>query len=232
MTMILGMDTATVGCSVALIRDETCLASRAERMLRGQSEALAPMIDAVMRDAGVGFDAIDAVAVTRGPGAFTGLRIGLAAARATALALGRPCLGIGTFDVLAAQALEVIGHRPEGAPAAEAMLIAIDSKRDDLFICLFDMLGRPLAPPASMPPAEIQSRLGGYSTLAVAGDAAVRASTYISSDVRLSIIAEVEIPDAAVVASLGFGYLQAPETAPASPLYLRAPDVSPGPAKD
>lgn len=231
MTMILGMDTATAGCSVALIRDDVCLAARAERMTRGQSEALAPMIDAVMRDAGVGFDAIDAIAVTRGPGAFTGLRIGLAAARATALALGRPCLGIGTFDVLAAQALDAIGRSPATATDAEALLIAIDSKRDDLFICLFDMLGGLLMQPVSMPPADIPSLLSRYRTLAVAGDAAVRASTYISSAVNLNIIAEVEIPDAAVVARLGFGYLQTPETAPANPLYLRPPDVSPGPVK-
>ena len=230
MTLILGMDTATVGCSVALVSEAACLASSSERMARGQSEALAPMVEAVMREAGLSYGAIDAVAVTRGPGAFTGLRIGLAAARATALALGCPCLGIGTFDVLAAQALDALAHGAD-TKAADALLIAIDSKRDDLFIGLFDMHGRPLAVPASVPPANIPGLVAGYQTLAVAGDAAARLRASLSMETDVNIIAEVEIPDAAVVARLAFGSLQAPETAPATPLYMRAPDVSPGPLK-
>lgn len=92
MTVILGIDTATHGCSVALVDDHgRCLGARAAEMARGQSEALAPMMQAVLDEAGIDFSTVAAVAVTRGPGAFTGLRIGLAAARASALAAAIPC---------------------------------------------------------------------------------------------------------------------------------------------
>ena len=70
-------------------------------MARGQAELLAPMVQTMMREAEIGFDQLDRIAVTRGPGAFTGLRVGLAFSRGLALALNKPCIGISTLEVLA-----------------------------------------------------------------------------------------------------------------------------------
>ena len=109
MARMLGIDTATTGCSVARLVGDMCLAEQASKMSRGQSEALMPMIKEVMRDADMTFDRLDGIAVCRGPGAFTGLRIGLSAARGLALATSKPCIGIGTFDALATQAF----HHPK-----------------------------------------------------------------------------------------------------------------------
>ncbi|MGJ3260370.1 MAG: tRNA (adenosine(37)-N6)-threonylcarbamoyltransferase complex dimerization subunit type 1 TsaB [Rhodospirillales bacterium] len=221
MTVVLGIDTATSGCAAALVRDGETLAVRRERMARGQSEALAPMIDDVVRKAGISFNDIDAVAVTRGPGAFTGLRIGLAAARALALALGKPCLGIGTFA-----ALHDAVKRDAGYAAADACVIAVDSKRDELFVAIYDTDGRPQGDPAALRPEDIPERLGEAANVVVAGDGAARIVPVLAPRLHVVHAAEAELPDPVVVARLGIAALAAPETAPATPLYLRPPDVT------
>lgn len=102
--LILAIDTALSACSVALVQGGETLMSCTEVMARGQAERLAPMVAELMGGAGISFKHLDRIAVTRGPGAFTGLRVGLAFARGLALALGRPCVGFSTLEVLAAGA--------------------------------------------------------------------------------------------------------------------------------
>ncbi len=221
MTVVLGIDTATSGCAAALVRDGETLAVRRERMARGQSEALAPMIDDVVREAGISFTDIDAVAVTRGPGAFTGLRIGLAAARALALALGKPCLGIGTFAALH----EAVKN--DGAyAAAEACVIAVDSKRDELFVAIYDADGRPQGDPLALRPDDLPDRLGKVTNVVVAGDAAARVVPVLKPHLHVMHAGGIELPDPGVIASLGAAALATPESAPATPFYLRPPDVT------
>jgi tRNA threonylcarbamoyladenosine biosynthesis protein TsaB len=99
--IVLGLDTTLDACSVALVRDEEMLASMQDAMSRGQAERLAPMAREVVEGAGFTFADIDRVAVTTGPGSFTGVRVGLAFARALALALGKPCVGVSTLEALA-----------------------------------------------------------------------------------------------------------------------------------
>ncbi len=98
---ILALDSATGACSVALWHDGAILARRFAVMDRGQSEVLIPMVREVLAEAGADFPSIDVFGVTVGPGAFTGLRIGLAAARGMALASGRPLVGVSTFEAVA-----------------------------------------------------------------------------------------------------------------------------------
>lgn len=102
--LILAIDTALTACSLAIVRDGETLVSRIEPMARGQAERLAPMVEDAMAQARISFGALDRIAVTRGPGAFTGLRVGLAFARGLALALDKPCVGLSTLEVLAAAA--------------------------------------------------------------------------------------------------------------------------------
>ena len=85
---VLAIDTALAACSVAVLDTEYggILASESTAMVRGHAEALLPMLKRVMDQAGLGFSDIDRIAVTTGPGSFTGLRVGIAAARGIALA--------------------------------------------------------------------------------------------------------------------------------------------------
>ena len=128
---ILALDSATGACSVALWHDGAIVARRFAVMDRGQSEILIPMVREVLAEAGADFSSIDVFGVTVGPGAFTGLRIGLAAARGMALASGRPLVGVSTFEAVA-----------YGVPAEELegrrVLVAVESRREDIFVQTFD----------------------------------------------------------------------------------------------
>ncbi len=220
MTVILGIDTATHGCSAALVDvDGRCLAARAAEMARGQSEALAPMMSAVLQEAGIKLTTVAAVAVTRGPGAFTGLRIGLAAARAAALAADVPCLGISTFDVLMRQAAPFV-------PAGATTLVAIETKREDIYVRLFDGKGMAVGAAEALPPDAVQTWLGPYDHPCLVGDAAPRLAAALGVSVDDEMLAATALPDAKTVAALGFDVLSAPDTAPPDPIYLRAPDVT------
>jgi len=101
--IVLALDTALDACSVAIVRDNSLLADLSERMQRGQAERLAPMVREAATQAGVAFSAFDRVAVTTGPGSFTGVRVGLSFARALALAIAKPCVGVSTLEALALQ---------------------------------------------------------------------------------------------------------------------------------
>jgi len=133
------------------------------------------MVEAVLAEAECGFGDLDAIAVTVGPGAFTGLRIGLAAARGMALAAGLPLVGVTT--------LEAVAHGVPRAQTGSNLLVALDSKRDDLYVQPFDTALAPLAPPAALLPAAIGAALARAvppGRLGVVGDAADRALAAIS----------------------------------------------------
>ena len=102
--LLLALDTAGPNCAVAIVRsnrrDLQILARAEERVGRGHAELLMPMIEAALADAGVGFAELDRIAVTTGPGSFTGVRVGIAPARGLALALDIPALRIGRLSAL------------------------------------------------------------------------------------------------------------------------------------
>ncbi len=108
----LAIDTSLDACAVAIARDEEVLVTLSERMSRGQAERLAPMARELVSQAHITFADIDRIAVTAGPGSFTGVRVGLSFARALGLALSKPCLGISTLEALA------LGEREDGMRAA------------------------------------------------------------------------------------------------------------------
>lgn len=103
---VIAFDSAAAHCAAALLApDGTVLAARFEAMARGQAEALVPLLEAVLAEAGIGWRDIGGIAVGTGPGNFTGIRIAVATARGLALALGVPAVGVTAFEVMRDAAL-------------------------------------------------------------------------------------------------------------------------------
>ena len=126
--IILAFDCTAAACSVAVWRDGTTLAGARELMERGQAEALAPMIDACMKSAGVAFADVARIGVTVGPGSFTGVRVGLAAARGFGFA---KIIGTGNeADLTAGEVAEFLVDDPE----TDAILLFLETiRRPDAF---------------------------------------------------------------------------------------------------
>lgn len=223
--IILAIDTAGAACSVALWQDGAILSRQVERMVRGQAEKLMPMVLALAGRAGVPLANIDLFAVTVGPGAFTGLRIGIAAGAGMALAAGRPIVGIDNFAA-AAHAV------PYDRRAGRTLLVALDSRRSELFAQAFDDTLSPLAEPRCLAPADLPA-LAPPGPVLITGDAAPIAATALAGtrDAELVSVFESAGPaDPAIVAELAAKRgAHANNDAPA-PLYLRPPDATPAPA--
>ena len=222
--IVLGLDSATAACSAAIWQDGRILARRFEEMSRGQAEALVPMARAVVVEAGLRFTDLDRVGVTVGPGAFTGLRIGLAAARGIALAAGADLIGITSLTAVAAAAFA------EDAHPAGPLLVALETKRADLYVQLFAVNQSAMTEPFVARAADLAARLPGHPAR-IAGDGAqtaLAAFAASASGLAAPALCIAGLPDAATVAALAAARAEthvAPE-----PIYLRAPDVTPEPA--
>lgn len=202
--LVLSIDTALKGCAAALWRDGETVARIVEPMDKGQAERLAPLVAQLLADAGISPPQLDRIAVTTGPGAFTGLRVGLAFARSFGLALDRPVLGFPTLEVLAA------GAAAERCVAAVAMA-------GSLFVAAYEGRRCVLAPGRIADPAAVVARLGpGWS---VTGPGAASLAS-LASDWTLI---PQELPEPLVLA--GLAAFAEPAARPASPLYLRGADA-------
>jgi tRNA threonylcarbamoyladenosine biosynthesis protein TsaB len=181
-----------------------------------------PMVDAVMREAGVPPAELDLLAATLGPGSFTGIRVGLAAARGIALAVGARLLGVTSFEAVAAAGAL-------GCDDSRLLLVALESRRQELFIQLFDGALNAVGEPAAVMPDDLAAVVDaaiGDAPLLIAGDAACRAAQLLGarpSTTRLE--GSGPISNGALRAGLRRLRLGEPDTA-ARPLYLRPPDVT------
>lgn len=208
--IVLGLDTCLSSCSVAVLDGPRVLASAREVMARGHQERLAPMARDVMVEAGLAFGRLDRIAVTVGPGSFTGLRVGIAFAKGLALALDLPAVGVGTLEALAAEAAE---------GSAGLVFPAIDARRGQLYLQAFED-GRPLMAPDALTAEVAAARLAelsqGRPFTMVGSGAALLAGFAPAAKVILA-----EGADARNVARLALTR----EPGPLKPLYLRAPDA-------
>ena len=221
--LILAIDTALGACSAA-VYDSDRRATRAIEsvaMTRGHAEALMPLIARVIDQAGIEFMELDRIAVTVGPGSFTGLRVGIAAARGIALAAGRAAVGVSTLAAYAAPHVAL--------DRADAVAVAIDARNDQIYFQLFGSGGRSLVSPRHVALTEAVS-LEPVRTLErpcyMAGSAAAQLAAAWPADYPPPLDARsTPAPDIAWVARLG-AVAQA-SLAPPKPAYLRPPGAQP-----
>ena len=216
---ILALDTALPAVS-ACVYDagtQTVLASESLPMERGHAETLLPLVHRVMDQVEGGFDMIERVAVTVGPGSFTGIRVALSAARAFGLALDIPVVGVSTLAAFAAPL--VMDPRPG------TIVSAIDARHGQVYMQACASNGAVLVPACVAPVDEVFDKLG-FGTFRVTGSAAaILALKGNARHLDVQIEGETLAPQISFVARLGA--LAEPTGAPPSPLYIKPPDVKP-----
>jgi tRNA threonylcarbamoyl adenosine modification protein YeaZ len=215
---LLAIDTSLPAVSVCVYDGETqqALACETLPMQKGHAEALMPMIERVAARVSGGFASLDRVAVTVGPGSFTGIRIGVAAARGIALACGIEAVGVSTLAALATPLLFVEGERIVAA--------AIDALHGNVFLSAYNSSGRVLTSPRLISLSDACRLLAAGQVIAVGGGALALAETARALGLEIGVAEREPWPDIVAVAKLGV--VADPQTAPARPVYLKAPDVT------
>src|SRR3981081_2166947 len=147
--LILPIDTALDACAAAVLdtAQNRLIAQGSLAMKRGHAEALMPLVAGGMKESGIAFASLDRIAATTGPGSFTGLRVGLSAARGIALAAGKPVVGVTT---LTAYAAPIVSENDQPHP----VLAAIDARHDHVYFQVVGGDGGSLIKPKVAPIAE------------------------------------------------------------------------------
>ena len=217
--LILAIDTALDACAAGVLDTDAgrLIAQESLAMKRGHAEALMPLIARVIKASGIGFAGIDRIAVTTGPGSFTGLRVGLSAARGIALAAAKPVVGVTTLTAYAAPVVSQNAEQP--------VISAIDARHDHVYFQVVSGNGSSLIRPKVAP---IEEALGAsrFGAPHLVGNAAKILADRWPADAPAPFKVDPQAaPDIAWVAWLGAAV--DPDSAPARPFYLRAPDAKP-----
>jgi tRNA threonylcarbamoyladenosine biosynthesis protein TsaB len=216
---VLAIDTALAACSAAILDTEQggILASESLPMMRGHAEALVPLLQRVMNQARLTFPELDRLAVTTGPGSFTGLRVGIAAARAIALAAGKPSVGLSTLHAYAAPHMAAEDKFP--------IIAAIDARHEQVYLQIFAPGGRTLVPPRLATLQEAVQAAAGESACIVGSAAQTVAAGLSKRGAAPANLDARPAPDITWIARMG---AVLPESqSPPKPQYLRAPDAQP-----
>jgi tRNA threonylcarbamoyl adenosine modification protein YeaZ len=186
-------------------------------MERGHAEALVPLIDRVVGTVEGGFPSLDRVAVTIGPGSFTGLRVGIAAARAIGLAARIPVVGVTTLSALLAVLM--------AADTRRLMAAAINARHGAVFFQAVARGGVTVAGPALLTGREAVRAIGAGPVALIGSGAPLVAAEARVLGLDAVVVDTPAAPDIALVARLGLS--ADPAGALPKPLYLRAPDAKP-----
>ncbi len=211
---LLAIDTAQDACSVGVVAAAHQVL-KSEVIGRGHAERLMGMIEAAMAEAGLTYGDLERIVVTVGPGSFTGLRVGIAAARGLALVTGKPAIGIGTLAVHA----ETVRHEIGAAP----VLAVLSAGRGEIYGQSFSADGTPESPPEAAPAETFARRLGANTLIAGSGAAAL--AEILGDEARARTVHTRSAPDIASLCRLGAA--AEPSGAAPRPLYLRPPDAKP-----
>ena len=212
---VLAIDSALGACSVA-VWDQTIIRGQQKFMSRGHVEELVPMIQSVVTESGLEFAQLGLIAVSIGPGSFTGLRAGLAAARGFGLALDIPVHGVTTLEAVAAAAVDL-----PSTISSDAILVALETKRSDIYVQKFDSQGVAQGEPLAQLPSATTNLLTENTCLC--GDAADRVIAELSEAHRENItcLLDIERPDAGDIAKIAATRIKHPVLA--EPLYIHPP---------
>jgi tRNA threonylcarbamoyladenosine biosynthesis protein TsaB len=216
--LVLAIDTALDACAAAILDTDAnwLIVQESLPMARGHAEALMPLLARVMKASGLAFSALDRIAVTTGPGSFTGLRVGLSAARGIALAANKPVVGVTTLSTYAAPLVS--------DNASSSVLSVIDARHDQVYFQLVTGSGGTLIRPRLAPVAEALEG-ARFGSPRIVGNAAELLAHRWPATVPPVEVRQLAAPEIAWVAWLGAAV--SPNTAPARPYYLRAPDARP-----
>jgi tRNA threonylcarbamoyladenosine biosynthesis protein TsaB len=216
---VLAIDTALEACSAAVLDLDKggIVAGETLTMARGHAEALMPIIARVMNKAAIEFTELDRIAVTTGPGSYTGLRVGLSAARAVALAAAKPAIGLSTLAAFAAPLV--------ADDDSTNVVTAIDARHAHVYLQIFGRGGRTLVSPriATMRDA-LRLSVNGPARLVGSGAQMLAAMWPKQAEPPL-LVENRAAPEIAWVARLGAA--AADGYGSPKPLYLRAPDAQP-----
>jgi tRNA threonylcarbamoyl adenosine modification protein YeaZ len=217
--LVLAIDTALGACSAAVLDTHAArmMATETLVMARGHAEAVMPLIARVMDAAAIEFAVLDRVAVTTGPGSFTGLRVGIAAARGIALAAAKPAIGLTTFAGFAAPYIAADDSTP--------LVTAIDARHQHVYLQVFGSGGRTIIPPRIAPLREaVRAAMVGPARI-VGSAAGLIAAAWPRLEPPPVLVDQREACDIDWIARLG-ATASEPEESP-TPFYLRAPDAQP-----
>lgn len=216
---VLAIDTALGACSACVLDTgaPSPIAIEQTAMDRGHAEALMPMIERVMGRTEGGFSSLDRVAVTIGPGSYTGLRVGISAARAIAFAAGIPAVGVST---LAASAAPFIGR--EGGRVVAA---AVDAKHGQVWFQAPNAQGKQLVSVRQVNHRDAARAIGAGPVSLVGSAALAVANEAWAIGLDALVVDDAKAPDVTWVARLGL--IADPASAPPRPLYLKPPETTP-----
>jgi tRNA threonylcarbamoyladenosine biosynthesis protein TsaB len=216
---VLAIDTALSACSAAVLDTDRAavIASETIPMTRGHAEAVMPMVAHVMDEARIDFAALDRIAVTVGPGSFTGLRVGISAARGIALAAGKPAIGLSTLAAFAAPHIAA-GDR-------SAVVAVIDARHEHVYLQVFDSGGRTVVAPRISPLHEAVRAVMSGPVRVVGSAAELIAAAWPRSGPPPVLVEQASAPEIGWIARLGAAAIET--RTPPKPLYLRAPDAQP-----
>ena len=224
---VLAFDTCFSSCSVAVSAGREGGAPRIEAehldMNTGHAEALIPMIERVVARAGLAVSEIDRIVVTNGPGTFTGIRTGVAAARALALATRAEIVAVSSLWAIAAGALATGGLRA----GIDALLIAMDARKGQIYAQVVDMAGRELTEPQLLEAEQVAGLVAELRVAVVGtGAAVVIASSHETGRVISSVRSATfsASPDARHLLAAAD---RRSMNGPLLPHYLRPPDAKP-----
>jgi tRNA threonylcarbamoyladenosine biosynthesis protein TsaB len=218
--LLLALDTAGPNCAVAVARagvdGPDILARASERLGRGHAERLKPMVDAALAAAKAGYADLDRIAVTTGPGSFTGVRVGIAFARGLALALDIPAIGVGSLDALA----RPLARAGEGTVAA-----VLDAKRGEVYALIRDAAsGAALVDSEAVRVEDLVLRLSHVRRPIVLTGAGAPLVAELLPQSEATVAATAEAPDITDVVELA---LAGSASGPPLPHYARSADAKP-----
>lgn len=207
--VILALDTAHQYCQGALVRADGELHQIVEPRSRGHAERIVGMVDELLALAGISIKDIDRFVVTTGPGSFTGLRVGLAAARGFGVALNKPVLGLSTLEAMSLSAPPQTPHK-----------VLFDARRDQHYFQAFAAPGKPAGTPQMLENDQIDSHIAS-------GELVLGTGAAFAAD-QCGAKCDLDAPEWLDVARLArYGALLDAANYPPEPLYVRAADAKP-----